>query len=678
MAKGIRPRPRALMQTTTPSYYITMYSEFAKAEARLEKKIQAAEARGNSTDFMQEHMAHLTKEIDTLVTFVKRELKKGVYEQFDGDVEQRLREMREKGIKLGDIAFDYRAVDNVLNNAEANILYALESVGRKHRDELRKAALRAVGDKLTMGETVKEMQRGLAVRLYDRGILSIEDRLGREWSLTNYTAMVARSTTREVSNIATLEAVEAVGTYLVQISSHYGSCPLCAPYQGRVYSTREAYVTKTLPPEYQGYPVLTKTAWKDGYANIHPNCRHVVTPYHPEFDPNPERTKAFSTRPFNMDPRTKAEKEHYEKEQREKRQRNADRKQYERYRRTMPGQVPKTFSGFRAMKRANSEKYLELRQDYRAIMASIKRDIGIKGRSIAGLADVFANDPSEWFKGMDPGLAREYEQELARVASKYAAFVPPKRHPMSDFALTTYFDAGTNVNGYCGIEHNRQGSSPVRFKRLINLNLAHMRTPQIVQNNAEAFYQKGGAALKAQGLKHVPVHEFAHMLDHGHYNAKYYDVVQKGINVYIRYGGMPGYTIPSSELSIMEAFLRVATGMDPARPRIGITVLAEFRSVLYEDLLRKNPPDSSWPESKIRDYNDNLRRVALSMSDDIIRRDLGLYAGKNPTEFFADGFAFTELVPPEQWNDGMRHFDKAWRNVQAKELAEIEQIHRQR
>ena len=56
----------------------------------------------------------------------------------------------------------------------------------------------------------------------------------------------------------------------VTIPTHFPTCELCAPYQGRIYS---------ISGKDERFPRLFDTAFAGGYANIHPNCQHVVTPY---------------------------------------------------------------------------------------------------------------------------------------------------------------------------------------------------------------------------------------------------------------------------------------------------------------------------------------------------------------------------------------------------------------
>ena len=115
------------------------------------------------------------------------------------------------------------------------------------------------------------------------------------------------------------------------------------------------------------YPKLER-AYGGVHANIHPNCRHVIMPYIEELADNPGKDRELSNKPFNIDKRSQRQIDAYNNAQKKKRQMNADRRQWERYQLALPNDAPRTLSGFRSMKKANSKRYQELKGDYRTIM----------------------------------------------------------------------------------------------------------------------------------------------------------------------------------------------------------------------------------------------------------------------------------------------------------------------
>jgi hypothetical protein len=198
-----------------------------------------------------------------------------------------------------------RAIDVLAQNLYDNLRDATQFVGRKFDDYFRKASLEAAGRKYVSGETWQQMKKNLMEDLLSKGLTGFKDRLGREWRLDSYAEMVARTLTREAATVATINACQEFDIDLVKISTHYPTCHLCAPIQGKVYS---------LSGKDKRYPKYGE----DGVViPRHPNCRHVLMPYVRELDPNAEETEKYSNTSLTEDPRSEKEKQDY-KEMRDK------------------------------------------------------------------------------------------------------------------------------------------------------------------------------------------------------------------------------------------------------------------------------------------------------------------------------------------------------------------------
>lgn len=247
-----------------------------------------------------------------------------------------------------------RAVSLLIRNATADLTDSLEFVGRELTDIVRQAGLQAVAEKIGTGQTVKRAKNAIVSKLQQQGIAGIVDRAGRYIRLDAYAATVARSTTREATNTAMRNHMQLLGYDLVKMSSHATTCPVCAVLQGRVYS-----ITGRTP----GYPVLTRAF--GSHANIHPNCRHVITPYIADLADDAAADREFSNKPFDIDPRSKAEIDRYNRDQTEKRQRRNDRDQFERYKLALGQDSPSTFASFRSIKIKDGERWQQLQLDYR-------------------------------------------------------------------------------------------------------------------------------------------------------------------------------------------------------------------------------------------------------------------------------------------------------------------------
>lgn len=198
------------------------------------------------------------------------------------------------------------AVEALASNMTNQLKDATAFVGRRIEDSVRSMTLEAAAEKFATGGTLKQMRAGLIEDFADAGLSGIRDAAGREWRLDTYASMVARTTTAEAANTGTMVQIQGYGHDLVKMTQHRSSCPICAMYEGRVFSASG----KTA-----GYPKLSDVpGFSDGYNNIHPNCIHGVTAYLPEWDKDAERTKAASNAPFE-DRRSEADKRAYERSQ---------------------------------------------------------------------------------------------------------------------------------------------------------------------------------------------------------------------------------------------------------------------------------------------------------------------------------------------------------------------------
>ncbi len=245
------------------------------------------------------------------------------------------------------------AVTVLADNLYDNLNEALTTVGRRVNDAYRKAQLEQMIEKETTGQTVKQASEAFVKRMEEQGISAFRDSLGRVWQMDRYAEMVVRTVTKEAGNSGLLTQLQLLGYDLVKMSSHRSPCPICAPLEGRVYSITGAT---------EGYPRLDNAYGE--YANIHPNCKHVLVPYIPELDPNADKVKAFSNRSFSDDPRSAEEKKAYEQAQKRKAKIRATKKQWEQYRARLGDKVP-SLSTFKKLKEKEDKQYKDLQKLFR-------------------------------------------------------------------------------------------------------------------------------------------------------------------------------------------------------------------------------------------------------------------------------------------------------------------------
>lgn len=258
-----------------------------------------------------------------------------------------------------------------VTDAAMTVMAELQSalIGRIEPDVYRRVGLEQVALQQATGRGAYKILPGFAEALRREGVTAFVDKAGRRWSLHTYCSMVSRTTSRQAEVLAVLTADP--GQDLYQISSHSTACPLCAPYEGRVYS--KSGTDPDFPPLAAAFGKVDPSGPDDlanTWLNIHPNCRHVLLPWTPAGRTPEEiqKIKDFSSpekNPFTHDPRSKKQIAAYRKKEAARAKWLRMYKQWEDYRVTLGDKVPKTYQTFERHKLANDDKYKEWERLYR-------------------------------------------------------------------------------------------------------------------------------------------------------------------------------------------------------------------------------------------------------------------------------------------------------------------------
>lgn len=94
----------------------------------------------------------------------------------------------------------------------------------------------ATGRVLTGTTSMVQAVRQAITQLADAGITGFIDRAGHHWTPEAYVTMDVRTTVHNTAVNAQRQRAADHGVYTFQITSHAGARPLCAPYQGGIYS----------------------------------------------------------------------------------------------------------------------------------------------------------------------------------------------------------------------------------------------------------------------------------------------------------------------------------------------------------------------------------------------------------------------------------------------------------
>lgn len=152
---------------------------------------------------------------------------------------------------------------NQMNLAMATML---EQTGQLYVDTINRTTLQvltgAMSGREALVKTVKEWAAS--------GVPSIVDRAGRQWTTEAYSNMVIRTNTTRVATEVQFKRAEEYGADLIEVSSHAGARPLCAPYQGKIFS---------ISGKSEKYPPLSSTSYGEPAGLFMINCGHMQYPF---------------------------------------------------------------------------------------------------------------------------------------------------------------------------------------------------------------------------------------------------------------------------------------------------------------------------------------------------------------------------------------------------------------
>jgi len=166
------------------------------------------------------------------------------------------------------------ALETVLLTYQAQALDTFNLVNTTLLHQSQQAHLdivnQTVGKVLVGVLTPSQALRETASKWANEGIPALIDKAGRRWSTEAYLNMVTRSTSNNIANDMQFARMDEYGADLIEISSHLGARPRCAPYQGRIYSRSG---------KHKKYPPLSSTSYGEiaGIKGI--NCHHVFFPF---------------------------------------------------------------------------------------------------------------------------------------------------------------------------------------------------------------------------------------------------------------------------------------------------------------------------------------------------------------------------------------------------------------
>lgn len=252
-----------------------------------------------------------------------------------------------------------QAAQTISDEGFYSILEASEHMSRDAKRRIETAVSRANEQSLIQGVSRRQATQNAVAEVNKQGITGMIAKNGAEIPADKYMAGVVQYHQRKAHVTGTENMAVQNGQDLVYVNSVGITCSMCAKYQGRVYSISGA--DKRFP----------KLELRPPY---HSHCVHSISVWVEEYTPatEVEQTIKDSNRSFQQESRTEANIKRYNELQREKSRKNETRKQWIRYKATLPNDTP-DLKQFASNKVRGTKKYGELQELYRKVNIEIKK-----------------------------------------------------------------------------------------------------------------------------------------------------------------------------------------------------------------------------------------------------------------------------------------------------------------
>ena len=242
---------------------------YSQAENEMLEKVAKRVAKGITTEGWNESKLHdtqkLNKELLALVHQVNKRAKvkilKGAKVQFYAGSKKDFDKM-EVPLHLKQLL---KATYGLIDDASSKVL-------RNANDAYQQIMAHGTTGLLAGTDTRIQATQKMLNEYASKGITTFIDKAGRNWSLSSYAEMCARTVSSHAAIQGQIERQLSVGEDLVKVSEIGTTCPICMRWQGVVLSISGNH------PKYHSLD----TARAAGL--FHPNCKHTITMFVPELD----------------------------------------------------------------------------------------------------------------------------------------------------------------------------------------------------------------------------------------------------------------------------------------------------------------------------------------------------------------------------------------------------------
>lgn len=271
-----------------------------------------------------------------------------------------------------------KSAKSITEDAKKQIQYMrnMYVIGRREADIVRQQTLRSIALQEATGSGMVNAQKNLITSLMNEGLVAFVDRSGRKWTLGNYCNMATRTTSAQASNLGEIFDDPEQDLYI--IVDRKSTCPICAKYEGRVYS--RSGTNPNYPPLKDAFSKIDPNGSdeiENTYLSIHPNCRHTIAKW-VEAAHTPEQIEAYRkfsnplTNPYSAEQRTEEEVKRYKERERVMGIEAASEREYRKLMQYIPVNELGSWITFHKHFLKKDDKYKKLLEKYRNLIKNNK------------------------------------------------------------------------------------------------------------------------------------------------------------------------------------------------------------------------------------------------------------------------------------------------------------------
>lgn len=252
---------------------------YTQAEIEMLEKVSKRVAKGITTEGWNEKnlaetqkvKAELEKVLSNTNKLGKSKVSKGILEAYKNGINNvKAKKGKHKTI-LDDLDIPMNlkmqvlATNQLLDNASFQVL-------RNAEDSYRQVMANATSGLLAGTDSRVQASQKMLNEFASKGITTFVDKAGRNWNLSSYAEMCARTVSSHAALQGHIDRQLEVGEDLIKVSTIGTTCPICSRWQGVVLSISGNN------PKYHSL----ETAKSSGL--FHPNCKHTFGMFIPELD----------------------------------------------------------------------------------------------------------------------------------------------------------------------------------------------------------------------------------------------------------------------------------------------------------------------------------------------------------------------------------------------------------